>query len=86
HGMPVGYQPTLVEALGFYEARSQERIRAAFTACCEQGVSFDEELEIVTQHHQRRWVRVIGRAVRDELGQIIQVQGSTQDITQRKAT
>ncbi|WP_311064509.1 EAL domain-containing protein [Halomonas sp. DWK9] len=86
HGMPVGYQPSLEEAIAFYAPHSQPRIKQVFTACCEQGVSFDEELEIVTQQHQRRWVRVIGRAVRDELGQIIQVQGSTQDITERKDT
>lgn len=86
HGMPVGHQPTLEQALGFYTPRVQPRIRSIFAACCEQGISFDEELEIVTREGRRRWVRVIGRAVRDELGQIIQVQGSTQDITERKDT
>lgn len=86
HGMQVGHQPTLDEAIAFYTPSSRPRIQAVFTHCCEQGISFDEELEIITQQGQRRWVRVIGRAVRDELGHIIQVQGSTQDITERKDT
>ncbi|WP_340638757.1 PAS domain S-box protein [Vreelandella lionensis] len=84
--MPVGHQPTLEEAIAFYTPSSRSRIQAVFTNCCEKGISFDEELEIITQQGRRRWVRVIGRAVRDELGKIIQVQGSTQDITERKDT
>ncbi|NDL70107.1 sensor domain-containing protein [Vreelandella alkaliphila] len=86
HGVPEGFQPTIEEAIGFYEPSSQPRIRQVFEACCEQGLSFDEELEIITRQKQRRWVRVIGKAMRDELGRIIQVQGSTQDVTERKAT
>ena len=86
HDMPVGHQPTLEEAIAFYTPSSRSRIQAVFTNCCEKGISFDEELEIITQQGRRRWVRVIGRAVRDELGKIIQAQGSTQDITERKDT
>ncbi len=86
HGVPDGFKPTVDEAIGFYESSSQPRIRQVFAACCEHGVSFDEELEIITRQGVRIWVRVIGNAVRDEKGHIIQVQGSTQDITERKAT
>ncbi|MGM0832497.1 MAG: sensor domain-containing protein [Pseudomonadota bacterium] len=86
HGVPDGFKPTIEEAMTFYAPSSRPRIREVFSACCESGTSFDEELEIVTRQAVRLWVRVIGKAVRDELGQIIQVQGSTQNITERKAT
>ncbi|RUR30218.1 EAL domain-containing protein [Vreelandella andesensis] len=86
HGVLPGFQPTVKEAIDFYAPSSEPRIREVFEDCCKHGISFDEELEIITRQEVRLWVRVIGRAVRDELGQIIQVQGSTQDITERKAT
>ncbi|GEK49869.1 sensor domain-containing protein [Vreelandella venusta] len=86
HGVSPGFQPTVEEAIDFYAPSFRPRIREVFEACCEHGISFDEELEIITRQAVRRWVRVIGKAVRDEQGQVVQVQGSTQDITERKAT
>ncbi|UTD56872.1 sensor domain-containing protein [Halomonas sp. MS1] len=86
HGVSPGFQPTVEEAIDFYAPSFRQRIREVFEACCEHGISFDEELEIITRQEVRRWVRVIGKAVRDEQGHVVQVQGSTQDITERKAT
>ena len=86
HGVEPGYQPTYEDAVAFYTPASQPRIKARFAACCEQGVDFDEALEIITCDQQPIWVRVIGKAVRDSDGNVIRVQGSTQDITARKAT
>ncbi|HSP57109.1 MAG TPA: EAL domain-containing protein [Halomonas sp.] len=86
HDQPVGYRPTLEEAIAYYAPDSRERLAARFAACCRDGISFDEEFEVVTAKGRRLWVRVIGQAVRDERGGILQVQGSTQNITARKAT
>lgn len=86
HGVPLGYQPTVEETIAFYTPSFQLRFREVFAACCTTGESFDEELEIITRQGVRRGVRVIGKAVYDEHGHIIQVQGSTQDISERKAT
>ncbi|MGP5310173.1 PAS domain-containing protein [Vreelandella alkaliphila] len=86
HGVSPGFRPTVEEAIDFYAPSFRPRIREVFEACCEHGISFDEELEIITRQEVRLWVRVIGKAVRDEQGQVVQVQGSTQDITERKAT
>ncbi|OBA00224.1 EAL and GGDEF domain-containing protein [Halomonas sp. G11] len=86
HGVEPGFQPTYEDAVGFYTAASQPRIKARFAACCERGVDFDEAFEIVTRDHRPIWVRVIGKAVRDSEGNVIRVQGSTQDITASKAT
>lgn len=84
HGLPPGFQPTVQQAIEFYAPSSQPRIHEVFVACCERGVSFDEELEVITHQGKVIWVRVIGKAVRDESGNIIQVQGSSQDITEQK--
>ncbi|MGM0522192.1 MAG: EAL domain-containing protein [Pseudomonadota bacterium] len=84
HGVQLGYQPTMESAIDFYMPSSQARIRHVFTQCSETGEGFDEELEILTRQGETRWVRVVGQAVRDESGRLIQVQGSTQDIQARK--
>ncbi|WP_404472192.1 EAL domain-containing protein [Vreelandella venusta] len=86
HGMPPGFQPTVEEAFAFYAPGSREQLRRDFEACSETGISFDGEYELVTRQGRHLWVRAIGRAVRDEHGEIFQIQGSTQDISHRKAT
>ncbi|MGP9765328.1 EAL domain-containing protein [Halomonas sp. AOP13-D3-9] len=84
HGMPAGFQPSVDEAFAFYAPESRERLLAAFNACCEHGVSFDSEYEVITRQGKHLWVRAIGKAVRDDEGRIIQVQGASQDITDQK--
>lgn len=86
HGMPPGFQPTVEEAFAFYAPGSREQLRRDFEACSDTGISFDGEYELVTRQGRHLWVRAIGRAVRDEHGEIFQIQGSTQDISHRKAT
>ncbi|MBE0585028.1 MAG: response regulator, partial [Desulfofustis sp.] len=46
--------------------------------------SYDEEMEIITQKGKHVWVRAIGKAVKNEKDKIIKVQGSFQDITDKK--
>lgn len=84
HGMPPGFQPSVEEAFAFYAPGSRESLREAFVACCEHGIGFDGEFEVITRQGKHLWVRAIGKAVRDEEGNIIQVQGASQDITEQK--
>ena len=86
HGMPIGYSPLVEEGLNFYAPEWREKIVAVFTACAEEGIPYDEEMQIITAKGSRVWVRTAGEAVRDESGKIIRVQGSFQDITERKKT
>jgi len=84
HDMPRGYAPPVQESISFYAPEWQERITRVFRACSEQGIPYDEEMEILTSKGKRVWVRTIGQAVKDKNGTIIHVQGSFQDITERK--
>lgn len=84
HEMPPGYSPTVQEGISFYGVEWRERITQVFTACAEKGIAYDEELQIVTRSGQRLWVRTTGEVVRNEQGEIVQVQGSFQDIQARK--
>jgi PAS domain S-box-containing protein len=84
HDMPHGYAPSAQEGISFYAPEWRERITDVFTACAERGIPYDEEMEIITQKGKRVWVRTVGKAVRDEKGSIIKVQGSFQDISKQK--
>ncbi len=84
HEVPHGYAPPLTEGLLFYTPEWQDRITQVFTDCAEKGIPYDEEMEIITRTGRRVWVRTIGEAVKNDEGKVIKVQGSFQDITERK--
>ena len=86
HGMPPSDAPGVEAGINFYAPEHRERIRAAFTACMTDGTPYDEELQIITVGGERRWVRTIGVAVRDEVGAIVRVEGAFQDVTEEHQT
>ncbi|MCC5874312.1 MAG: EAL domain-containing protein, partial [Gammaproteobacteria bacterium] len=83
-GMPRGHAPSIDEGIALYAPEFRERIRGRFVACAEQGVPYDEELQVIVAGEQRLWVRTVGEAVRDEDGRIVRVQGAIQDVTDRR--
>ncbi len=84
HDMPAGYSPSLNEAINFYAPEWRDRISEIVKNCAEKGISFEEELEIITAKEHRIWVRASGKAVQDEKGNIVKIQGSFQDINEQK--
>lgn len=72
------------ERISFYAPEHQARFREVFTACATEGIPYDVELQIITRSGRRVWVRTIGEPVRDAAGRIVGVQGTLQDITDRK--
>lgn len=81
---PHGGPPPIEEALALYLDPWREQITAALSACAADGTPFDLEVEILTAHAARKWVRVSGEAVWRADGTIRRVQGAFQDITERK--
>lgn len=84
HEMPHGYAPKLEEGISFYSPEWRAKITQVFTDCAEKGIPYDEEMEIITRTGKRIWVRAIGRAVKDDRGDIVHVEGSFQDISEQK--
>lgn len=84
HGMPPDYSPSVEDALNYYAPEYRETIGKVFAKCVEEGIPYDEELEIITASGQRKWVRTIGEAVFNRKGDIVAVQGSFQNISDRK--
>jgi len=84
HGMPPEYSPTFDEAIDFYVPEHRERIRERCSLCAEQGIPYDEELQIVAADGCHVWVRTLGEPIRDGRQRIIGIRGSLQDVTQRR--
>ena len=81
HGVPIGYQPTLTEAMGFYAGESRTVIETAVKLAIEQGQSWDLELPLIRKNGDRIWVHAIGSAEFEE-GQAVRLLGAFQDVTQ----
>jgi len=81
---PPDYSLTVERAIAFYAPEWREKISEVFNRCATNGVSFDEEMEILTLKRRRMWIRTTGEAIRDEAGVIRQVAGAFQDITEHK--
>ncbi len=69
--------------ISFYCGESRARIQAAVKDAVEKGVGYDLELKILTAAGNNKWVRTIGHPVLEN-GRVVRVQGSFQDITERK--
>ena len=74
---------SLEEALNYYYGDSLPRVRKAVHEAIDMAKPFDLESEILSSKGIRKWVRTIGNPVVEE-GKVVKVNGSTQDITQRK--
>jgi PAS domain S-box-containing protein len=81
HDMTVHEVPTVKDALALYTRDSRESVTRAVEACKENGIPFDEELQVRAQTGHMRWVRAIGQAVKTDEGRIVQIQGALQDVT-----
>lgn len=84
HEVAPGTRPTLQQALGFYAPEWLQAVSTVVNASSEAGAPYDLEVEIVTAKGHRKWVRIIGEAMRDESGKVTRLHGSFQDITERK--
>ncbi|MDC8104497.1 response regulator [Chryseobacterium sp. B21-037] len=60
HKLKDDLQPTFENALGFYKGESGERIKYLFNRAIQQGIPFDEELQLLRNDGVTTWVRVKG--------------------------
>ncbi|MGV3741265.1 MAG: EAL domain-containing protein, partial [Burkholderiaceae bacterium] len=72
------------DSLRFHTPESLERSKRAFAACVRDGTPFDHEVETVEPDGNRKWIRVMGEAVRNPDGKIVRVRGAFQNITEKK--
>ncbi len=79
--MPLGFSPSLEEAIGFTVPELREEVREVVDHCISEGIPFDREWRIVNAKQKLISVRAIGEAIRDSSGKIFRLQGALQDIT-----
>ena len=83
HEVPENYVPNVSEAIEFYkQGYSRNKISMLFHRVLQEGTSFNERLQIVTQKGEERWVAAGGKAIKKD-GRIIKIFGTFQDINQQ---
>lgn len=81
-GIPIGYKPSVEEAINFYkEGHSRNTIAMAVDNAMEKGESWNEKLQMVTADGREIWVIAAGKPIYRE-GEIIGIIGTLQDITE----
>jgi len=81
-GLVPGTYPSLSE-LQFCDPAHIEKVRQSLEACIADRTPFDLEIPIVNTSGSALWVRSIGEAEVDALGNVIAVRGAIQDISER---
>lgn len=84
HGELPGYVPTMEEAINFLVPEWTHKIQTCINDCIVNGIPFDEEMQIKDRQDNLVWIRVTAKAVKNTDGKITGLQGSIQDITERK--
>ncbi|RTL28956.1 MAG: GAF domain-containing protein [Burkholderiales bacterium] len=83
HEVPLDWQPTLEEAINFYDPDEQLRIRAAVEEAMTHGTPWNMELSMRTAKGRAIWVHTFGEIERRPDGSIHLV-GAIQDITEHR--
>ena len=80
---PASPQPSLQEALRFFDAATREQITAATHALVTEGKTQDLELRLLTAQGRETWVRSVAQPEL-EGGCVVRIVGTLQDITERR--
>ncbi len=71
------------KGFSLYRGEWRQKIERAMTDAIEKGEPFDIELELISAKRKHKWVRAIGNP-KVQNGKVVKVQGTFQDITERK--
>ena len=71
-------------ALSYFQGDDLRTLKAALDHLLEDGQPYDLELRLHPPSGQVKWVRAFARAIRQD-GRTVQIDGITQDITERRA-
>ncbi|GGY22297.1 hybrid sensor histidine kinase/response regulator [Paludibacterium paludis] len=79
-GPPVSYR----ELRGYHTREGWEKLSGAIEHCRRHGTPYECDVEILREDGSRRWVIARGEADRGDGGEILELHGTVQDITERK--
>jgi len=84
-GLPQDADPPVADVFEYYHPADRERHRAAVDRAATAGEGWDQELRLIDADGEIRWVHNIGRPVLED-GEVVEIHGAIQDISERKAT
>lgn len=84
HDLPIGSRPSLDDALNYCTPETRGAAKGSLDLCISDGIPFDTEVAVLTASGERKWVRILGNAIRSNQGAILRVQGAYQDISERR--
>jgi len=76
--------PSYDSGIEAYAPEFRELVQRCVESCARDGTPFDNEVQLITKRGRRVWVRAVGQAARDPNGTITRLQGSLQDISERR--
>ena len=82
HDLPEDYEPTLDEALQFYEPEARTLIMGAVDRAINEGLPYDLEVPFRSATGKRLWIRTVGELEREE-GVSVRLAGAFQDVSER---
>lgn len=82
--LPQGFAPSLENSLDYYHADDRPLLINHFAQAVEKGRGFDVECRLISAEGQQRWVRVLGKAIKQDEN-IVRLHGAMQDISELKA-
>ncbi len=77
-----GSNPSLKYIISLTMPEAHLKLAYAVEACVATQASFDEQVQVVTAQGKRLWLRLIGFAVCDDAGRVVQLHGVLQDVTE----
>ena len=83
HDLEPGHQPTLAEAISYYEPEARVVIEKAVRAGIHSGKGWDLELPSRSANGRRFWARAVG-APEFERGRVVRLVGAFQDVTEQR--
>tara|TARA_B100001971_G_scaffold215148_1_gene258357 strand:+ start:17401 stop:19695 length:2295 start_codon:yes stop_codon:yes gene_type:complete len=85
HELEVGTPIDLESAINFYAPHEREKVLKYVTNCIENGIPFTDDFEFITAKGNKKWVHSKGIAEINAKGEVLQVVGTFQDITEQKS-
>jgi len=83
-GMPGDFVPTYGNFLGILHPDDREMVRRQIQLILDGKDNFSYDARVCRPDGKTVWFHSLGRALRDERGRLVRVEGTDQDITERK--
>lgn len=83
HEVDPDYHPTLRDGINFFVPEAVPVISEAMKNTINEGEPFNIELQLLTARKNVKWVRIVGKAYREN-DEIVKIGGMFQDINERK--